>query len=94
MAEETKPEADANDYSRFDNISDSDDDSDDNGGVPATERIQLMGSAKVAGNEHITKNNFELAANQYRKGLKIAKDFGKCVPAPNPAEHLEAKEVN
>lgn len=93
---ETEKDAWGNDYSRFDNISDSDDESDDNSAnqIPATERITAMGNAKMAGNEHISKNNFELASNQYRKGLKISKDFNKCLPAPNPAEHLQAKEVS
>jgi hypothetical protein len=89
-----KSNDDANDYSRFNDIDDSDDSDDDaKTGIPAAERIQQMGAAKVKGNEHIAAKKFELASNQYRKGLKIFDDFNKSTPAPNPSEHLEAKEL-
>ena len=84
--------ADANDYSRFDGISDSDDE-EEKTSLSAATRVQHIGTAKQAGNAHVAMKEFKAAASQYRKGLKVVEDLSKAKPPPNPVELAEAKEL-
>ena len=88
----------SNDYSRFENLSDSDDDVPPltKGGVTASERLQQIGTAKTAGNGLVAKGEYKAAAAQYRKGLKVVEDLAKAkggVAEANPVELLDSKEV-
>mmetsp|Transcript_31506 Transcript_31506/g.57442 ORF Transcript_31506/g.57442 Transcript_31506/m.57442 type:complete len:685 (+) Transcript_31506:72-2126(+) len=88
---------DSNDYSRFENLSDDDSDDDlpaaEANSADCTEKVRLIGAAKVEGNGHVGKGDWKLAARQYRKGLKVVEDMSKLKPGPNPVQVSEAKEL-
>ena len=78
------PAGGANDYSRFDDIDESDEEGDNDDKktdatppVPVADRLFQAGTAKAAGNDHISKGEPGPAATQYRKGITVLEDMRK-----------------
>ena len=90
---------DANDNSRFEDVSDSDEEVSTTpaSSVSASERLQQIGTAKTTGNDLIGKGEHKAAAAQYRKGLKIVEDLAKAKGGDaeaNPIQLHDSKEVS
>jgi tetratricopeptide (TPR) repeat protein len=65
--------ADANDYSRFDNLDDTDVDSSDDepATMPLTERLSRATTCKNSGNECFQRQSFDEAKTNYREAIKL-----------------------
>jgi hypothetical protein len=61
--------------------------------ISVAERLKQIGSAKLAGNDHISQNEFSKAASQYRKGIKVLEDMRKANLGENPLQLADSKEV-
>lgn len=90
----SSPKSDANDYSRFDEISDSESDGGDSDDEPSVaEKIKSAGDAKMQGNDAFKKKENAEAAKLYRKGVKSLEDVSKSHPKPTATQTVEVQEL-
>lgn len=88
--------SDANDYSRFDDISDSDDESDtvkDKSSKSVAACIHDAGVSKEKGNGHFGRQENKEAVDAYNAGIKSLEETSKAPTAANSAQRQEIEAL-